>query len=390
LYDLLTDLKDKYDQAYENRNNYQEKIFTISEAKKLIERVLRQKLNELKTKTMDLYRICSSINLPQELKQLIEKLKIETDSFENLEMKLQSEQIIKSLTKFMRSIEENRRKRPAMQIIDKNSSMDNKSIDVRLLKSVDLVELHKKTTDRALLDSISEELYRRIQGKSTDPLSTPNEIITTNRYFEKYKQKTVPDLSYSYRKLQKQINDILNSNIFRIIDVNRELLIENFIVQTLLDEKEESENTQQDTPVVETALRSLSLSASFPVPVYPPPYPTNTSNRSTNSNSIPIGISHILSAPYPSSNEPSVLPALPSNYSPIQQPKRQQSQPLFRLEDYRYDSSEPNSSKSSVDHQDFMPMPMPMPTDNQQHPIQSNGRKLKSDIILSNTGSAKS
>jgi hypothetical protein len=46
LYDLLIDLKDKYDQAYENRNNYQEKIFTISETKQLLERALKQKKND--------------------------------------------------------------------------------------------------------------------------------------------------------------------------------------------------------------------------------------------------------------------------------------------------------------------------------------------------------
>jgi hypothetical protein len=407
LYDLLIDLKDKYDQAYENRNNYQEKIFTISETKQLLERALKQKINELKTKTMDLYRICSSINLTQELKYLIEQLKIEMDLFENVEMKLQSEQLIKSLTKFIRLIEENqeknRRKRPAMQIIYKDSSVENKPIDINLLKSIDLVELHKKTTDHALLDSISEELYRRVQGKSTDPLSTPNEIMTINKYLEKYKQKSVHDLSYSYRKLQKQINDILNSNIFRIIDVNPELLIENFIVQTLLDEKEKTGNIHQDIPVSETTLRSIS--DSFPTPIYPPPYPTSASSRSANFNSSPIGITHILSAPYPSTDEPSVLPALPSDYSPIHQPKNQQSQTVFHLEDYRYDSPGTKSSKSSIDYQDFMPMPMPAPTNNQQqtidlhhsvirfssnntvghqHMMPSNGRPSKPDVIPSN------
>jgi hypothetical protein len=101
-----------------------------------------------------------------------------------------------------------------------------------------------------------------------------------------------------------------------------------------------------------------------------------------------------LSAPYPSSNEPSVLPALPSDY-----PLIHQLQTNFRLEDYRYDSSDAKSSKSSIDHQDFMPMPMPMLTNNQQQPINlhhsnnivenqhmmpSNGRPSKPDVIPSN------
>src|SRR5439155_328976 len=97
-----------------------------------------------------------------------------------------------------------------------------------------------------------------------------NEIIIINKYLEKYNKKSIQDLSYSYRKVQKKINTILNSNILKIIDVDPELLIENFIVQTLLDEKEKNENNHQDKLIFETRQKSCSESTnnSFPQPVY--------------------------------------------------------------------------------------------------------------------------
>jgi hypothetical protein len=257
-----------------------------------------------------------------------------------------------------------------MEIIYKDQSFEHKPTDINHLKTIDLIELHNKTIDHSLIRLILEELHQRAQGKAIDPLSTPNEIIIINKYLEKYNKKTTHDLSYSYRKLQKKINDIIDSNILKIIDVNFELLIENFIVQTLLDEKEKNENNHQDTLVFETKSRShsKSMNNSFPQPVYPLPYPTNdpmvSPSKISNTNTPLIGFTHIFSAPYPSSNVPSPIPALPSDYSPVIQQNKHQSQPYFRLEDYRLDSADIKSSTSSIDHQDFMPMPMPV--NNQQ------------------------
>ena len=381
LHDLLIDLKNKYDQACENRRNYQEKIFTTSETKELLEKTLKQKINQLKTKSNDLCRICSSFNLAHELKCLIKQLKIEEDLFENLETKTLSEQLIRSLTKFTRLFEEhqekNRRKRPAMQIIFKDSSIETKPTDITALKTSELIELHK-TNDHTRLDSILEELYRRVQGKSTGPLSTPNEIVIIHKFLDKYKQKGILDLSYTSRKLQKQINDILKSNIFRISDVNPDLLIENFIVQSLLDDKEKTDDTPQNFYLLETAAAgslSRSMNRSHSTPLYPLPYPVDEvplfSSGSPNKNSCPIGISHILTAPYPSADTPSPLPALPSDSPTFQRRKSQSSQPIFRLEDYADGSISVQSARSSIDYRDSMPMPTP--TNNQQSSTPSSG-----------------
>jgi GTPase SAR1 family protein len=368
LHDILIDLKDKYDQAYENRNNYQEKILTISEIKLLLERTLKLKMNEFKIKTKELLEICSSFNIAQELKYLIEQFKIESNLLENLETKLQNEQLIKTLTKLSHLIEENqeenRRKRPPMQIIYIDESLDHKPTDINHLKTIDLIELHNKTIDHSLIRLILEELHRRAQGKTTDPLSTSNEIMIINKYLEKYNHKTVHDLSYLYHKLQTKINSIIDSNILKIIDVNPELLIENFIVQTLLDEKEKDEDNHQDTSFFETTPQphSQTRNNSFSQPVYSPPYPTNEPilppSKSSRINSPLIGFTHVYSAPYPSPDQPSPMPAPPSDYPPINQQNKHQSQPFFRFEDYRYDSSNRRSPTSLIDHQDFMPMPM--------------------------------
>ena len=121
LHDLLIDLKKKYDQACQSRRTYQEKILTTSETKELIEKTLKQKINQLKGKSNELCRICSAFNLAQELKCLIKQLKVEGELFESLETKARSEQLVRSLTKFTRLFAENqekhRRKRPAMHTI---------------------------------------------------------------------------------------------------------------------------------------------------------------------------------------------------------------------------------------------------------------------------------
>ena len=71
-------------------------------------------------------------------------------------------------------------------------------------------------------------------------------MMMISRYSDKYKSKNIHDLSYAYRKLQKQINDALNSNIFKIIDINSDLLIENFMLQTFSNKKEKTESIHQD------------------------------------------------------------------------------------------------------------------------------------------------
>ena len=369
LRDVLIELRNKFQQTRVNGYSHQGQTFTRLEMNVLLERALKEKVYRLRIKTMELRGICSAFTLARELKSLMRQLRKEAEQFEDLDTRHHSEQVVQSLGKLLRDIESHqdqyRQERPSMQIIEKKSS-ENKSIDVKLLHTADLVETHRKSLDRALQSSILEELYRRVQGKSAGPFSTPSEMMMISRYSDKYKSKNVHDLSYEYRKLQKQINDILGSNIFKIIDVDSELLIENFILQTILDEKEKGEITHHERA---SGFSARSTNHPPSPPVHRPPYPTNdiplSSTQSSKLHSYPIGFSHILSAPYPSSNESSLLPELPVDYQTSSHSNDQQSQMCYPPLDYRYTSSASQNSIASIDPQIFVTMPTP--TTDEQH-----------------------
>ncbi|CAF0957827.1 unnamed protein product [Adineta steineri] len=416
LYDILDDLKKRYDQACVNSTNYQERILTIKETKEILEKTLKRKIHDIKKKSIELYQICSSFNLSQEFKYLIKQLKLESNLIKNHEIKIQTDNIIKYLIKFICSIEENRQKQSSMKIIDKEQRLEDNLPDIKLLKTVDLIQLYHNTNDHKFLTLILNELHQRAQGKSTNPLLTPNEIMIINKKLEKYKYKNIQELSYSYHKLQQQINKIIDSDIFQIVNVNSELLIENFIVQTLLDDKEKNDNDNQDTDFDATlhSFQELNVStisfssypntprtsssqsihsapypnvAPIPQPIYPPPYP-DTVSKTSNINITSIGFSHLTSAPYPSVNHPLRMPDLPDDYFSTNFDGKQSASGVFRLEDYRHDSADTKSATSSIDHHEHMPMPMPInnqPQSNNnaenQHVILTNNRNSIPDII---------
>jgi len=455
LYDVLIDLKTKYDQAYVNRNSYQEKILTISETKEMLEKTLKQQVEEIKTKSLKLCQICSEFNLAQEFKYLIKQLKSESNLIRNLDIKLQTEYLIKHFIKFTHLVEENqeknRQKRPSMQIIDKEQSIEEKPTDIKYFKTADLIKLYQNTIDHSLITLILNELHQRAQGKSTDPLLTSNEIMIINKNLEKYNHKNIQQLSYSYRKLQQQIHSIIGSDILKIVDINPELLIENFIVQTLLDDKEKNENNHPDTlsditpqpfphsmtnafpqPTFATTAQPVNTS---PYPntrpkgsqsVYPPPYPNiepisppypniepilplypnkepmsppypkiepisppypNTLSKSletktSNTHSISIGFSHLTLAPYPSPNDPSPMPALPDDYSPMIQDNKQQSNLVFRSKDQRHDSADAKNKTTKINYQDHMPIPMPINNQQQSTSLHNSNDKYSSHNII--------
>ncbi|CAF1458943.1 unnamed protein product [Rotaria sordida] len=407
LYNILIDLKEKYDQTYQNNNNNncQEKMIKILETHELFEQVLEQKMKEIKNKSIQLINICSLFNLSNEFKDLIKQLKIEWNLLRNAEIKLKVEKFIKKLVKFIHLVEEkqenNRLKRSSMQIIYKDESIEKKSTtDVNRLTILDLIELYQNTIDHNLMKSILNELHQRALGKSTGPLLTSNEIIIINKYLEKYKPKNIQELSYSYHKLQQQIQHIIKLDIFNLSNVNSELLIENFILQTLLDDKEKQEdnnnnnNNNQDKilQIIPSNTSSQSMIDSFPgqistiksQPFHPLPYPNTelipSPARSLNSNSNLIGFSHLNVAPYPSNNDPSFMPPLPSDYSPLIQQSKSQSQIFSHHEDHRHDSTDTKTRISPVDCKDFMLMPMPIPmhtNNNQQRSINLHNSNVK-------------
>ncbi len=125
LQDVLHDIKAKYDLATRNKADFQTRITTTQDAKKMLERALKQKLEEIKHKCAELRRICSGFNLAQELHALIDQLKAEATMLRNIEAKQQAEEFIRSLSEFCRQLEADQLAKqvlPPMRLMDTYTS----------------------------------------------------------------------------------------------------------------------------------------------------------------------------------------------------------------------------------------------------------------------------
>jgi hypothetical protein len=125
LQDVLHDIKAKYDLATRNKVDFESRITTTQEAKKMLECALKQKLEEIKHKCIELRRICSGFNLAQELHALIDQLKAEATMLRNIEAKQQAEEFIRSLSEFCRQLETDQLSKqvlPPMRLVDTYTS----------------------------------------------------------------------------------------------------------------------------------------------------------------------------------------------------------------------------------------------------------------------------
>ncbi len=125
LQDVLHDIKAKYDLATRNKVDFQSRVTTTQEAKQMLERALKQKLEEIKHKCVELRRICSGFNLAQELHALIDQLKAEATMLRNIEAKQQAEGFIRSLSEFCRQLEADQLSKqvlPPMRLVDTYTS----------------------------------------------------------------------------------------------------------------------------------------------------------------------------------------------------------------------------------------------------------------------------
>ncbi|CAF2505528.1 unnamed protein product [Rotaria sp. Silwood2] len=125
LQDVLHDIKAKYDLATRNKADFQSRITTTQDAKNMLQRALKQKLEEIKHKCAELRRICSGFNLAQELHALIDQLKAEAVMLRNIEAKQQAEEFIRSLSEFCRQLEADQVAKqvlPPMRLVDTYTS----------------------------------------------------------------------------------------------------------------------------------------------------------------------------------------------------------------------------------------------------------------------------
>ena len=392
LRDTLDDLTKDYRTGNADRGHPEARILTAMENKQLLETALKQKVKEIKQKSVDLCKIFSPANLVREFKYLVKQLTVEWNCQQNVELQSLMQSSIRSLKKFTLSLEEiqekNQQKRPPMQIIDREQPMRSKPIDLKSLKTTELIELYRNTTAHDSMSSILHELHLRAQGKSTSPLAPADQILLINTYLEQYNHRTVEQLSYAHRKLQQQIDQIIKDDILNLVQVQPALLMQNFVVQTLLATKERN-SSSVDPTLPEDASQSFShqtinptslsihrtpypvsgptlpqapvqpsgLSSPPPRPaasVTPAPFPEmplipySQASKPSSFTSAPIGFSHLTTTPYPSHDASSPMPALPEHFSPAIRDSKQQELCYPRT-----------TNAQSSDHHGFMPMPMP-------------------------------
>ncbi|CAF1182575.1 unnamed protein product, partial [Didymodactylos carnosus] len=130
LQDVLYDIKVKYDNASKNKNDFQQKIQSTTDTKKMLEQALKQKNEQLKFKCNELRKICSGFNLAQELYAFIDHLKAESTMLRNVEAKQQAEEFIRSLSEFCRQLELDQTSKqvlPPMKLVDTYKSVPLRS-----------------------------------------------------------------------------------------------------------------------------------------------------------------------------------------------------------------------------------------------------------------------
>ncbi|CAF4813992.1 unnamed protein product [Rotaria sp. Silwood1] len=105
LQDVIAEIKAKYDQAAQNKSDYQKKITSTADAKKMLENALLQKNEEIKQLCIQLRQLCSGFNIAHELHAFIDQLEVEAAILKNIEAKQQANAFIRSLKEFCDMIE---------------------------------------------------------------------------------------------------------------------------------------------------------------------------------------------------------------------------------------------------------------------------------------------
>ncbi|CAF0867585.1 unnamed protein product [Didymodactylos carnosus] len=121
LQDVLQDIKAKFDMATKNKADFQQKVTTVGDAKRLLEKALKQKTEDIKQKCNNLRKICSGFYLVQEFHSLIHQLEVEATMLQNIDARLQAETIIRDLKEFCKMLKKDQqtaRPLPPMNIIE--------------------------------------------------------------------------------------------------------------------------------------------------------------------------------------------------------------------------------------------------------------------------------
>ncbi|CAF1078490.1 unnamed protein product [Didymodactylos carnosus] len=103
--EVLYEIMAKYDAASKNKDDAQTKINTTADAKRFLEKALKQKSDEIKQNCTELQKICTGFNIVDELYALINILQMESSTLRNVDTKQQAEDFKRSLRDFCNQLE---------------------------------------------------------------------------------------------------------------------------------------------------------------------------------------------------------------------------------------------------------------------------------------------
>ncbi|UJR16644.1 hypothetical protein I4U23_003544 [Adineta vaga] len=178
--DIIADIKSRYEAASDDSANYQKKIKSTADAKRLLENALKQKNEEIIAKCNELRRICSGFNLATELHALIAQLEIESAMLRNIETKQQAETFIRSLKQLCTEIERDqseqharRSQNPKMTVINTEPTIVSQT--ERSFQSTIVPSTSSSTQQTSNINSqshVSEEILAKLREMARNPSRT--------------------------------------------------------------------------------------------------------------------------------------------------------------------------------------------------------------------------
>jgi hypothetical protein len=168
---VLHDIKAKFDIATKNKSDFEQKLNSTQDARKLMEQVLRQKIDAVQVQCRELRKVCGNFNLAQELHTFVEQLRIEAQTLTSLEARHQAEMFIRELNTFCQNFEAQEQNtttsKSDMIVVDTGSGSDKTTAKFNSSTRNQEQELNEKVT------AVQRLLEAQLKKKKA-PMATKN------------------------------------------------------------------------------------------------------------------------------------------------------------------------------------------------------------------------
>ena len=221
---VLEDIKAKFDLATRNRNDFEQKLNSTQGSRKLMEQVLRQKLDTIQAQCRELRKVCGGFNLAEELYTLVEQLKIEAQTLTSLEARHQAEIVIRELNMLCQNLQAHERNtttsKSEMAVVDTGSGSEktaskflfnaqNKAQEsnerLTAAERILQAQIKKKKTPASIENTSDPSVYEPVDGEYEEQPQVRNYPKSSRK--EKPKSEQPPALPKWLPLRMNQSND---------------------------------------------------------------------------------------------------------------------------------------------------------------------------------------